>query len=108
MKLLVAVILLSMVLTGCASNKPKHGLETVLLNPVISDQTLEATVMSNGCTKPEHFYLIVSEEVVELRRTQPDLCRAASQMVRLSFSYPFENRVYRFKNKTRFTNRISR
>ena len=107
MKVLGLIVLIAVV-SGCANQQAKSGREDLLFNPVIAGQTLEVSVFSNGCTAPEHFYLTVSESVVELRRTQVDLCRAAPQLVRLSFSYPFDNRVYRFKNNIRFSNRTER
>jgi len=94
--------------SSCASMSKKSGQEALLFNPAVSGQSLEVSVMSNGCTKAEHFYLKVKEELIELRRTEPDLCRAAPTLVRLAFEYPFEAGVYRFKNKTRFSNRTVR
>ena len=101
-------ILVSVGLVSCASQQPKSGRENVLFNPVIAAQRFEVSVMSNGCTEPEHFYLKVTEDVVELRRTTEDVCRAAPHLIRMAFSYPFEQRVYRVKNKTRFSNRIEK
>jgi hypothetical protein len=82
--------------------------ETVLFNPVIENQALTVSVMSYGCTKAEDFYLRVNGDRVELRRTSQDTCRKAPELMRLSFSYPFEARAYRFENDVRFSDRVGR
>jgi len=101
---------LSFLLTACAlhSTPESSGKETLLFNPVISTTSLNVSVMSNGCTKPAHFYLLVEGQNVELRRTEADLCRAAPHLVRLAFDYPFGQSVYKLKNNIRFHNRIKR
>ncbi len=103
-----ALLIAVTALTGCANLNSKSGRENVLFNPVIQGQQLDVSVMSNGCTEPEHFYLKVSGDVVELRRTQPDLCRAAPHLVRLSFTYPFEQGVYQIKNDIRYSSRVEK
>ena len=103
-KLLVLLILIG--LGACAANQAKDGREAVLFNPVITSDALEVSVLSNGCTKAEDFYLRVSGDLIELRRVQEDACRAAPRWLRLSFDYHFGDRPYRIKNKVRLTNRL--
>lgn len=98
----------TLLLAACASNAEKEDSESLLFNPAIQGDALEVSVRSNGCTSADDFYLIVSEELIEIRRIQPDLCRAAPQLVRLSFSYDFSQGLYQFKNETRFSNRLLR
>lgn len=101
------LVLLSIILLGCSGNAKKEGAESVLFNPVINADSLDVSVRSTGCTKADDFYLVVSGELIEIRRINPDLCRATPQLVRLSFSYLFNQGVYQFKNETRFVNRTS-
>jgi len=102
------IVSLAFFISSCANLQSKSGQEDLLFNPTIAGQSFEVSIISNGCTSPEHFYLTVSEAVIEMRRTQADLCRAAPHLVRLSFSYPFDERVYEIKNEVRFSNRIER
>ena len=93
---------------SCAANQPKSGQEAVLFNPVITADALEVSVLSNGCTTANDFYLRVSEDnIIELRRTRIDSCRAMPSWLRLSFEYPFGDKAYQIKNKVRLTNRES-
>lgn len=104
---LIACASLFLVMTGCATlTDSEDSTETVLFNPVLNSQSLEVSVMSNGCTVPEHFYLVVRETEIELRRIEPDVCRAMPRLVRLEFDYEFAAGVYEFVNQTRFSNRI--
>ncbi|WP_320821751.1 hypothetical protein [Reinekea sp.] len=107
MKQLIAVLAF-LPLLSCSSVGTKAGLETLLFNPVVTAQGLEVSVLSNGCTQPEQFYLKLKQDLIELRRTEPDLCRAAPHLVRLAFNYSFAPGVYRFKNDTRFSDRVVR
>jgi hypothetical protein len=93
-------------LVGCATTPEKPGEESLLFNPVISGNSFEVSVLSNGCTSAEDFYLIVDEQSILLRRTKPDLCRAATRLVRLSFEYSFENKVFQIENDARYSNRV--
>jgi hypothetical protein len=93
-------------LMACSVNQAKSDSEAVLFNPIITADALEVSVMSNGCTTAEDFYLKVSEDVIELRRLKYDNCRATPRWIRLSFEYPFGDRAYRIKNKVRLTNRV--
>ncbi|WP_320824822.1 hypothetical protein [Reinekea sp.] len=95
-------------LLSCSSLGAKAGSEILLFNPVVTSQGLEVSVLSNGCTQAEQFYLKLRQDQIELRRTEPDLCRAAPHLVRLEFSYSFAPGVYRFKNDTRFSDRVVR
>lgn len=103
-----ATLFSAIALAGCAQFSTQGERETVLFNPVISAQTLEVSVMSNGCTEAKHFYLKVVEQDIELRRTQPDVCRAAPHLIRLAFDYPFSGEVFQFRNTVRFSNRVER
>lgn len=101
--------LLAVVGAGCATMTDEQtGEEPVLFNPVISANALEVSVVSHGCTKAEHFYLIVRGDEIELRRTEPDFCRAAPKLVRFAFEYDFGNAAYEFKNDVRYANRVTR
>lgn len=106
----VVAALLLFVVAGCATTpEEKTGQEAVLFNPVVAIDALEVSVVSNGCTKPEHFYLLVGEDnLIELRRTKEDMCRAAPKLVRYSFEYGFGDAVYEFKNEVRYSNRVTR
>jgi hypothetical protein len=108
MKAVKVVFLISTLLlvVSCATTPEKPGEELLLFNPVLSGSSFEVSVMSNGCTSAEDFYLIVDEQSILLRRTKPDVCRAASRLVRLSFDYSFEHGVYQIKNDTRYSNRV--
>ncbi len=104
----VSAAIASLLMAGCASMAKNEGSEAILFNPSVTSQALEVSVISNGCTKAEHFYLKVHDDQVELRRTQADKCRAAPSLVRLSFEYSFSDGVYQFKNEVRYSNRIVR
>jgi hypothetical protein len=93
---------------ACATQQPKATSEAVLFNPVINASSMELSVLSNGCTSANDFYLKVSGDEVELRRIKEDICRAAPGWLRLSFEYPFGDKPYRIKNRVRFNNRILR
>jgi hypothetical protein len=95
-------------LLSCSTLVTRANSETLLFNPVVTAQRLEVSVLSNGCTEADQFYLKFDQDVIELRRTEPDLCRGAARLVRLAFSYDFGPGVYRFKNKTRFSDRVVR
>ena len=103
---MVALALLP--LLSCSTLGTKAGSEILLFNPVVTAQGLEVSVLSNGCTEAEQFYLKLKQDLIDLRRIEPDLCRAAPHLVRLAFSYSFAPGVYRFKNKTRFSDRVVR
>jgi len=105
-RLIVALMLLP--LLSCSSLGSKAGSETLLFNPVITAQGLEVSVLSNGCTQADQFYLKLKQDRIELRRTEPDLCRSTPHLVRLAFGYSFAPGVYRFKNDTRFSDRVVR
>ena len=101
---LVALTLLF--LTGCSVLSGRDYSVPLLFNPTVFNNRLEASVMSNGCTSADDFYLIVNEDDVTLRQINPDLCRAAPELIRLSFDYDFSEKVYKLKNKVRYMNRI--
>jgi hypothetical protein len=105
---LLGPVSLMLALSSCATTPEKEGKETLLFNPIITANAFEVSVMSNGCTSAEDFYLIVDDDSILLRRTKPDLCRAASRLVRLSFDYSFNGAVFRIKNETRYSNRVER
>ena len=104
----IVIALLSIVLVGCAQMPATAGRESPLFNPQLSAHSLQVSVLSHGCTTADQFYLIVDQDVIELRRTQDDLCRAAPQLVRLEFAYDFGQDVFRFKNRVRYSNRVVR
>lgn len=102
-----AILVLSAVLlVSCASIQSDAFKEPVLFNPYIGPSALEVSVMSNGCTKAEHFYLVVSGNEAQLRRTKDDLCRAAPRLVRFEFDYAFGNDAYELVNEVRYSNRL--
>lgn len=101
---LVALTLLF--LTGCSVLPGRDYSVPLLFNPTVFNNRLEASVMSNGCTSTGDFYLIVNEGDVTLRQINPDVCRAAPSLIRLSFHYDFNEKVYKFKNKVRYMNRV--
>jgi len=110
-KIIISLLLplLVMVNAGCATMSDEQaGEEAVLFNPVVNADALEVSVVSHGCTKAEHFYLIVSGNEIELRRTEPDFCRAAPRLVRFEFNYDFGDSAYQFKNEVRYANRVTR
>ena len=98
-------LLVGLFMTSCAL---LNGQDTtpLLFNPNVFTDRLEVSVMSNGCTNTDNFYLIVSEDQVTLRQPKPDLCRAMPSLIRLSFNYDFGGKVYQFKNKVRYMNRV--
>lgn len=94
-------------LCGCAVLQPETERANVLFNPVITANQLDVSVMTHGCTEPGDFYLSVSDDrKIELRRTRVDACKGAPELMRLSFDYPFQQQVYRFRNEVRFSNRV--
>lgn len=101
---------ITLVNVSCATmTDDQTGEETVLFNPAITAAALEVSVVSTGCTKAEHFYLIVTKSnEIELRRTKHDLCRAAPKLVRYAFEYEFGDDAYEFKNEVRYSNRVLR
>lgn len=105
---IIPLLLTALLLVSCATFARDGSREAVLFNPVVSAHSLAVSVMSNGCTQTGHFYLVVTGDVIELRRTEPDLCRAAPQLVRLEFDHDFGGEAYKFKNKVRFSNRVVR
>ncbi|TCS41659.1 hypothetical protein [Reinekea marinisedimentorum] len=110
-KIIISLLLplLALVNAGCATmTDDQAGEEPVLFNPVINAGALEVSVVSHGCTKAEHFYLIVRGDEIELRRTEPDFCRAAPKLVRFAFEYEFGDAAYEFKNEVRYANRVTR
>ncbi|MFQ3228821.1 hypothetical protein [Reinekea sp.] len=101
---LIAIALV--LITGCSVLPGRDYSVPLLFNPTVFNDRLEASVMSNGCTSAADFYLVVSEGDVTLRQINPDLCRAAPSLIRLSFNYGFSDKVYKLKNKVRYMNRV--
>jgi hypothetical protein len=96
---------ITLLLVGCASINHSES-KPLLFNPEVYSNHLDVSVMSNGCTSIDYFYLIVTDDEVTVRQTKPDLCRTAPSIIRLSFDYNFDGKVYRFKNKVRYMNRV--
>ena len=104
-----ALLLISTLgLTACSSNPFASEPPEVVFNPIISEQGLEFSVMSNGCTQENHLLLRVKGDEVEVVRTQPDLCRAAPQLKRFVMPLPEQESVWHLENPVRFSNRVSR
>lgn len=105
----LALLLLSTVgLTACSSNPFASEPPEVVFNPTISEQGLEFSVMSNGCTQENHLLLRVKGDEVEVVRTQPDMCRATPQLKRFVMPLPEQESVWQLENPVRYSNRVSR
>ncbi|GGX45510.1 hypothetical protein GCM10007392_10660 [Saccharospirillum salsuginis] len=100
-------ILVAVGLTACSSNPFKPDAPEVVFNPSISEQGLEFSVVSTGCTEEDHVYLRVKGEEIEVRRTQRDMCRMAPHLVRFMMPLPEGETVWRIQNPVRYSNRTS-
>lgn len=99
------IVLAVIGITGCSSNPFKNEPPEVLFNPVLSDEGLEFSVVSTGCTEEEHLYLRVKGDEIEVRRTQPDMCRMAPHLVRFMMPLPEGESVWQIQNPVRYSNR---
>lgn len=102
----LSILALALILSGCAMLTPSTQRSALLFNPVISANSLDVSVMSDGCTDAQSYYLKVSDTVIEVRHARNEQCSATGEMIRLSFDYPFQNRVYEFLNEVRYSNRV--
>lgn len=93
-------------LSACSSNPFKSDSPEVVFNPVISEEGLEFSVVSTGCTDESHLYLRVKGDLIEVRRTQPDMCRAAPHLVRFAMPLPDSETVFQLKNPVRYSSRV--
>lgn len=105
---LALVLLSTLGLTACSSNPFASEPSEVVFNPTISEQGLEFSVMSNGCTQENHLLLRVKGDEVEVVRTQPDMCRATPQLKRFVMPLPEQESVWQLENPVRYSNRVSR
>lgn len=105
---LALALLSTLGLTACSSNPFASEPPEVVFNPTISEQGLEFSVMSNGCTQENHLLLRVKGDEVEVVRTQPDMCRAAPQLKRFVMPLPEQESVWQLENPVRYSNRVSR
>lgn len=105
---LALVLLSTLGLTACSSNPFASEPPEVVFNPTISEQGLEFSVMSNGCTQENHLLLRVKGDEVEVVRTQPDMCRATPQLKRFVMPLPEQESVWQLENPVRYSNRVSR
>ncbi|WP_425413960.1 S1 family peptidase [Saccharospirillum impatiens] len=105
----LALILMSTLgLAACSSNPFQSEPPEVVFNPTISDQGLEFSVISTGCTQENHLLLRVKGDEVEVVRTEPDMCRAAPQLKRFVMPLPEQESVWHLANPVRYSNRVSR
>ncbi|MCH8531278.1 MAG: serine protease [Saccharospirillum sp.] len=104
---LLAVPLLAVFLSGCASWSNSASPE-VVFNPDIQGDRLSFSVVSTGCTHEEQLYLRIRGDKVEVRRTEPDLCRAAPQLKRFEMPLPSAGGVWELVNPVRYSNRVAR
>lgn len=96
------------VLSACSSNPFASESPEVVFNPQVTEEGLEFSVVSYGCTEANHLLLSVEGDAVEVRRTQPDRCRAAPQLERFVMPLPENESVWRVANPVRYSNRIGR
>jgi hypothetical protein len=105
---LLLVLLTTLGITACSSNPFQSDPPEVVFNPAITQQGLEFSVMSNGCTVENHLLLRVKGDEVEVVRTQPDMCRAMPQLKRFVMPLPEQETVWQLVNPVRYSNRVSR
>ena len=105
---LLLVLLTTLGITACSSNPFQSDPPEVVFNPAITQQGLEFSVMSNGCTVENHLLLRVKGDEVEVVRTQPDMCRAMPQLKRFVMPLPEQEMVWQLVNPVRYSNRVSR
>ncbi len=105
---LALVLLSTLGLAACSSNPFASEPPEVVFNPAITEEGLEFSVMSNGCTQENHLLLRVKGDEVEVVRTQPDMCRATPQLKRFVMPLPEQESVWQLENPVRYSNRVSR
>jgi secreted trypsin-like serine protease len=105
---LMLVLLSTLGLAACSSNPFASEPPEVVFNPAITDEGIEFSVMSNGCTVENHLLLRVNGDEVEVVRTQPDMCRATPQLKRFVMPLPEQESVWQLVNPVRYSNRVSR
>ena len=95
------VILLASIVYAASQDslEPLSGIQ-------FSKQSLTLQVISNGCTKAEHFAIkaVTEKGVRTLRiiRTKKDACRAMPRKIKLDLPFQFDNKR-RYKVKNNFT-----
>lgn len=104
---LLAAPLLALFLSGCASWSNSASPE-VVFNPEIQGDRLSFSVVSTGCTHEDQLYLRIRGDEIEVRRTEPDLCRAAPQLKRFEMPLPNADGVWQLVNPVRYSNRVVR
>lgn len=104
---LLKVPLLALFLSGCAAWSSSADPE-VVFNPEIQGDRIAFSVVSTGCTHEDQLYLRIRGDKIEVRRTEPDLCRAAPQLKRFEMPLPEAAGVWQLVNPVRYSNRVIR
>ncbi|MHA7880892.1 MAG: trypsin-like serine protease [Saccharospirillum sp.] len=104
---LLTAPLLAFLLSGCAAWTNSADSE-VVFNPEIQGDRIAFSVVSTGCTNEDQLYLRIRGDAIEVRRTEPDLCRAAPQLKRFEMPLPEAEGVWQLVNPVRYSNRVQR